>query len=117
MASSGQLRAKPRIVCWPVEAFLPLSRFQRALSFTKRWWSASDQVKGYHLYTMTESLAEEQLGASRPERRSIGMGSKIAEVKTARRICVVSGTRAEYGLLKSVMEAIQAAQLELRLVI
>ena len=39
------------------------------------------------------------------------------EVKTVRRICVVSGTRAEYGLLRPVMEEIQAAQLELHLVI
>lgn len=39
------------------------------------------------------------------------------EVKTIRRICVVSGTRAEYGLLRPVMEEVQAARLELRLVI
>ncbi len=45
------------------------------------------------------------------------MGCRMDEVKTIRRICVVSGTRAEYGLLRPVMEEIQAAQLELRLVI
>jgi UDP-N-acetylglucosamine 2-epimerase (non-hydrolysing)/GDP/UDP-N,N'-diacetylbacillosamine 2-epimerase (hydrolysing) len=39
------------------------------------------------------------------------------EGKTAKRICVVTGTRAEYGLLKPIMEWIQTAQLELRLVV
>lgn len=39
------------------------------------------------------------------------------KVKRVKRVCVVTGTRAEYGLLKPIMEEIQRAKLELCLVV
>lgn len=39
-----------------------------------------------------------------------------ADEKVANRICVITGSRAEYGLLKPVMEEIRAAQLDLHLI-
>lgn len=40
-----------------------------------------------------------------------------AGAKAIQRVCVVTGTRAEYGLLKPVMQEIRAADLELRLIV
>lgn len=47
----------------------------------------------------------------------IGTGCMTANAEAVGRICVVTGTRAEYGLLKPVMEEIANSDLQLRLVV
>ena len=52
-----------------------------------------------------------------PGSYSIGKGCMTVDAGAVRRICVVTGTRAEYGLLKPVMEEIRNSGLQLRLVV